>query len=189
MLTELERPEVAPDLISMLADQLRMPSGFAGDAAVEELLSRCIGFAIGFVEKRTGRALVQRRFRFSTWSWDVTGRCALPIGPAVSLEAFALIDAAANCTSFDPALFRIAALGHPPLLVGRDGGALPAIPLDGVAEIDFTAGWGPSWADAPVDLREATILIAAASFERADAEATAPMGALRLLEPYRSVRL
>lgn len=189
MLIQLDHAAIPPALLGALADQLRLPTGFADDAAAEPLLSRCLAFAIAFVEGRSGRALVQRRFRVVTREWDAGGRCRLPIAPVVALDGLAVVDAHAERTAYDPTLFRIDTYVSPPILLARPPVALPAIPEDGVAEIDLTAGYGPGWEDAPVDLREAVILMAAASYEDPRLDAPTPLGVLRLLEPYRQVRL
>ena len=188
MLTELERPEVAPGQIGALAEHLRLPSGFADDAQTEPLLARCLEFAIALVERLSGRAMAQRRFRLSVRNWNAAGRCEVPIAPVRQVDAVCVIDAAAQRVDLDPASVAVDGLCFPGVLSMRDGRGLPPIPAGGLAEIDVTAGFGPDWRDAPVDLREAVLLTAAASFENS-AAAQPPLGALRLLEPYRRLRL
>lgn len=188
MLTELERPAVAPGQIRALAEHLRLPSGFADDAQTEPLLARCLEFATAQVERLSGRAMALRRFRLSVRRWNEAGRCEAPIAPVRQIDSVSLIDAEASRVDLDPASVRIDGLGFPAVLSMRDGRGLPPIPAGGLAEIDLTAGFGPDWRDPPVDLREALLLIAAASFETPEA-GRPPLGALRLLEPYRRLRL
>ena len=187
MLMELERPEVAPGQIGALAEHLRLPSGFADDAQTEPLLARCLSFATALVERMSGRAMALRRFRLTAREWNAAGRCELPIAPVRQVDGFCILDPTAQRFDVDPATLAIDSLCFPGILSSRDGMALPAIPARGVAEIDVTAGFGPDWRDAPVDLREAVLLIAASSFE--EPAAGPPVGALRLLEPYRRLRL
>ncbi|MGF1659370.1 MAG: hypothetical protein ACFCUS_08055 [Rubrimonas sp.] len=188
MLTELERPAVAPGHIGALAERLRLPSGFADDAQTEPLLARCLEFATALVERLSGRAMAQRRFRLSVRRWNVAGRCEIPIAPVRQIEGIGLVDAAALRTDLDVESVQIDGLRFPGVLSARGGGGLPPIPKGGLAEIDMTAGFGPDWRDAPVDLREALLMIAATSFEAPEA-AQPPLGALRLIEPYRRLRL
>ena len=188
MLTELERPEVAPGQIGALAEHLRLPSGFADDGQTEPLLARCLEFATALVERLSGRAMALRRFRLSVRAWSPAGRCDVPIAPVRHIDAVCVIDATAQRIDVDPATVTIDGLRFPGVLSMRDGRGLPPIPAGGLAEIDVTAGFGPDWRDAPVDLREAVLLTAAASFESPDATQP-PLGALRLLDPYRRLRL
>ncbi len=189
MLTQLERPGIGAQQIAELAEHLRLPTGFGDDALVKPMLMRCIEFAIGQIEARTGRALAQRRFRRAARAWDETGRFAIGVLPVTTIDAFALIEADGRREAVDPAQLRIETTVFETFLVAREGRALPPVPSGGSAEIEFCAGYGPDWLDVPVDLRQATLLAAAHAFERPEGDAPEPVGVLRLIEPYRKVRL
>jgi uncharacterized phiE125 gp8 family phage protein len=189
MLMELERPVTSPERIAELADFLRLPSGFGDEAGQGPMLARSIAAAIAFVEERSGRALSQRRFAVRFGGWEEAVRRPMPIGPVRSVESLCVFDRTGARTDVDAGLLRIDALSATAMLSIRHGDAPPPIPPGGYAELVVTAGYGPDWRDAPVDLREATLLMAAESFERRGATAEPPVGVLRLLEPYRRVRL
>jgi uncharacterized phiE125 gp8 family phage protein len=73
------------------------------------------------------------------------------------------------------------------------GSALPSVPLGGVIEITFVAGFSEDWDGLPADLAQAVILLAAHyyenRFESGEGEARLPMGVSCLIERYRTVRL
>ena len=80
-----------------------------------------------------------------------------------------------------------------PCLVGPGGGPLPTIPRDGVAEIEFTAGYGDGAGGVPEALRQAVTLLAAHYHEQRHAAGgrlrEIPHGVAGLISPFRQVRL
>jgi uncharacterized phiE125 gp8 family phage protein len=70
---------------------------------------------------------------------------------------------------------------------------LPHIPPAGKAELRFRAGFGATWDDLPVDLRQAVFLLAAHYYEfrhETDLnEGCMPFGVVSLIERYRVMRL
>ncbi|MGB1209276.1 MAG: head-tail connector protein, partial [Paracoccaceae bacterium] len=67
------------------------------------------------------------------------------------------------------------------------------IPTGGMAQIHFTAGFGPTFGDVPADLRQAVLLLAAHYYEYRDetalSEGCMPFGVTALLARYRKMRL
>jgi len=74
-----------------------------------------------------------------------------------------------------------------------NGACLPAIPMGGVVEITFEAGFAEDWIGLPADLGHAVILLAASYYENRDASrmsgTTMPHAVGALIERYRTVRL
>jgi uncharacterized phiE125 gp8 family phage protein len=101
-------------------------------------------------------------------------------------------DREGNATVIDPARYRLVRDMSRPRLEAV-AGLLPGIPVGGVAEIAFTAGFGPGWADLPVDLAQAVFLLAAQYYETrhegaAQGGAAMPFGVMALIARWRTVR-
>ncbi|MEM9049137.1 MAG: head-tail connector protein [Pseudomonadota bacterium] len=193
MLVELETPVISLAAIRELGDHLHLGSGFADDGSQDALLELYLRTAIAAIERRLGKALLERRFSWTVTKWRAPARQALPIAPIAVVETVRLVSHAGVETVADPVDWALVPDAHSPVLLGTWSRDLPAIAEMGRAEIEFRAGYGADWADIPPDLRQAVLLLAANYYENRSAdegrEGAMPFGVQALIEPFRPVRL
>lgn len=192
MLTELTAVPGAALPVAELRDHLRMGSGFALPEGQEALLESHLRAAMAAIEGRIAKALVRRRFRWVVACWRDPAEVALPLAPVAEIHGVTLVDAADGVVLLPAARWRLVADAHRPRLAGRDG-ALPAVPAEGRAEVEFDAGFGAAWADVPADLRQAVLLLAAEFYEHRHDDGSSgaglPPGVAVLIERWRQVRI
>lgn len=192
LLKEVTPPALNPVPIRELAAQLRLSQGFSDDGSEDALLDLYLRNATAVIETRTGRALVSRAYTFQVGRWDRNGHLHLPIGPVAAIDTFQLIRPGSTITLsegdwvLEPGTQR-------QRITGPGGGALRGLPHGALAELGFSAGYGPSWNEVPEDLRHAVMMLAAHFYENRDGEIEAdnglPFGLTGILERHRTVRL
>jgi uncharacterized phiE125 gp8 family phage protein len=191
MLIELSPPAPDADRVAELCAQLRLPAGAVADPDVAAMLRRLSDAALARVERLTARALARRRFALRVAS--LAEPAAIPVEPAVAVEAVETVDPSGARIAHAPADWRIETATAGARLRHVGTGAAPATPPGGHGEAVIVAGYGPRWADVPAELREAVALLAARAFDDgaagADAAAALPRAVAALVEPYRRVRL
>ncbi|WP_343115788.1 head-tail connector protein [Ostreiculturibacter nitratireducens] len=172
-------------------DHLRLGTGFADLGAQDAALESYLRAAIAAIEGRIGKALISRDYLWTVTHWRGDDEQALPVAPVAAILSLTVLDRDNIGAAIDPTRYRLVQDTHRPKLVAA-GSSLPAIPTGGLAEIVFIAGFGPGWADVPVDLRQAVLLLAAQYYEMrhesAGAEAI-PFGVMALIERWRTVRV
>ena len=193
MLTELEPVPDAALPVAELRDHLKLGTGFADAGAQDGALRAYLRAALAAIEGRIGKALFTRPFRWRIAAWREGDAQPLPLAPVGVIERLALRGADGSEDEVAADRFTLIEDFQRPKLAAR-GAALPLIPADGGAEIVFRAGFGASWAEIPVDLRQAVLLLAARYYEaRHDGSgedaATLPFGVLALIERWRTVRV
>ncbi|MFD2175176.1 head-tail connector protein [Rhodobacter lacus] len=191
----LNEVTAVPDAALPLAefrDHLRLGTGFSDTGAEDVALSAYLRAALAAIEGRTAKALMARDFMLSLTEWRWGDMQTLPIAPVRAVAALRLIDGAGGEVIAPASGWRLVADMARPRLEAR-GAALPAIPTGGRVEIDFTAGFGPAWADLPVDLAQAVFLLAAQYYEfrhdGAGEGGALPFGVSALIERWRTVRM
>ncbi len=169
--------------VAQFKDHLRLGRGFSNDAFQDDLLEGFLRAALAAVEARTSKALLQRAFSWKRELASAVARLELPIAPvrvvdAVGYEGEAPL--AASAWRFVP------------------DAQCPVIEASGVfgigsLQVQFQAGFGPTWADVPADLAQAVMLLAAHYYEFRHETALGggcmPFGVSALIEPHRAVRL
>lgn len=178
--------------IMELREHLRLGKGFADDASQDALLERLLRSAAAVIERRTGKALLQRTFVLTLSAWRGVVREELPRVPAVALSAVRIIDSQSTVSTIPLMRFTIDADAHRPKLHAVSGG-LPTIPVGGKAEIEFDAGYAADWSGVPSDLALAVMMLAAHFHENrhavADSGAPIPYGIESMIEGFRPIRL
>jgi uncharacterized phiE125 gp8 family phage protein len=191
MLTEETPVPVGALPVEEMKHHLRMGSGFADDGLQDGLIEAYLRAAMAAIEGRIGKMLFARRFLWVLDAWRETEQ-ALPVSPVSGLVSVTLVDAAGGEVVVPSGAYRLVPDLHRPRLAGR-GGALPAIPMEGMVKVVFDAGFGAAWTDVPVDLRQAVLLLASEYYEhRHDDDAQAaglPFGVVTLIERWRNVRI
>lgn len=178
--------------ISEFAAHLHLGSGFADDGGQDAVLEAYLRAAIAAIEARIGKALIERSFSWSVTIWRDGCSVGLPIAPVQGIVEVKVIDLVGTETSVPGASYYLEKDSQRPRLVSV-GGLLPSIPAGGSAEVQFQAGFGPAWADIPVDLAQAVFLLAAHYYENRRGEGgrndLMPFGVMALIETYRTVRV
>lgn len=193
ILTEVSAPPSAAVPVRAFADHLKLGSGFADDGSQDAVLELYLRAAMAAIEARLGRVLLAREFSWTLTHWREDSCQGLPVAPIRSVAAVTLVDPDGTETTADPESWSVLRDSVRPRLVGRFGRSLPRIPRAGHAEVRFTAGFGETWPEVPVDLRQAVFLLAAHYYEnRSETAANSgvlPFGVLVLIEAYRATRL
>ena len=185
MLTQITPPAALPVPTDTLADHLRLNTA-APELDETVTLERLIRAATATVERRISGALIMQSWRWRLAAW----RSTLPLSPVAAIEGIEIVDGQGAATSWTGWV-----LGHsaPQRILTRTGESRPSIPVNGHAEITFTAGYGLGWTDVPEDLRHAVALLAAHYYENREAArdplAPLPYGVGGLIAPYRPIRL
>ncbi len=192
MLVEQTSAPAAALPVADFRDHLRLGTGFADEGAEDSLLETFLRAAIAAVEAWTGKALLERDFSLSLMAWRDSRAQTLPVAPVSGIRAVRIIDCLDWEVLVDPAKYRLQQDTHRPALLAR-GACLPTIPPQGSISIDFTAGFGPVWADVPADLAQAVMLLAAYYYEYRHemrvGGAVMPYGVSSLVDRWRNVRL
>ena len=193
ILTEVSAPPSATVPVRAFADHLRLGSGFADDGSQDAVLELYLRAAMAAIEARLGRVLLARDFAWTVTHWREDASQGLPVAPVRSVASVTLVEPDGAETLVDPAAWSVLRDNSRPRLVGRFGRSLPRIPRSGHAEIRFRAGFGESWEEVPVDLRQSVFLLAAHYYgNRSDAgpaTAAMPYSVLVLIEAYRATRI
>ncbi len=192
MLVELTSAPGAVLPVAEFANHLHLGTGFADDGAQNAVLEAYLRASMAAIEARIGKSLITRSFSWQVTAWRAPDAQGLPVAPVQAITAVKLSDRAGVVTLAPPADYYLEKDGQQPRLVAL-GGALPAIPAGGTADIVFDAGFGLAWTDVPVDLAQAVFLLAAHYYaNRGNAgtrEDLMPFGVMALIETHRNVRL
>lgn len=191
MLSEVTPVPTAALPVAEFKDHLRLGTGFADDGAQDALVESYLRAALAAVEGRIGKALMSRDYllELNAWRWPETQ--ALPVAPVAAVLSLTVKDRDGTPDLIDPVRYRLERDAHRPRIVAA-GALLPGIPVGGIAEVVFTAGFGTAWADVPVDLAQAVFLLAAQYHENrheAGAQMAMPFGVMALIERWRTVRV
>lgn len=191
MLNEVTAVPVAALPLADFRDHLRLGTGFADPGAEDAALETYLRAALAAIEARTCKALLARDFMLVLDRWRGEGCQPLPVSPVSAVSLVRMRDRAGVAAVVDPARYRLVRDLARPRLEGV-GGAMPAIPLGGVVEIAFTAGFGAGWSSLPPDLAQAVLLLAAQYYEfrheGVGAGGAMPFGVMALIERWRTVR-
>lgn len=179
--------------VEALKAHLRMGSGFADDGMQDGLIADYLRAAIAAVEGRIGKALLARRFRLTLEYWRKDAAQALPVAPVSEVHSVRFLDRSGAIVVLPSDRYRLRQDAHRPHLVAV-GGNFPQVPMDGVAEIEFEAGFGALWSDIPADLAQAVMLLASEYYEMRHEGgmregAGLPHAVVSLLERWRTVRV
>ena len=171
---------------------LRLGRGFSEDGLQDDVLVSFLQAALAAIEARTGKAILERTFRWSVNAWREAGVQPLPLAPIKAITGVEIVDRTGSRTGVAADSF---------WLEQEPGGgrvrsvatAFPGIPTGGRAEITFVAGFSDAWDLVPADLRQAVLLLAAHYYEYREETSLSrgcmPFGVSSLIERYRSLRL
>ena len=172
-------------------EHLLLGTGFTGSSLQDPVLENYLRAAISAIEARTGKVLLEKQYTWSLSAWRSPCRQALPRAPISTIAEVRVAYGQGAVEVVPAARYRLEQDTHRPALLAT-GSHLPVIPRLGLAEVDFTAGFGPVWADIPPDLEQAVMLLAAHFYENRNAAAgenVMPFGVSSLIQPYRNVRI
>lgn len=190
MLTEVTTVPDAALPVDAFKEFLRLGSGFSTDALQDDLLVATLRAALRAVEQRTGKMLFSRDFQWTASAWREADRQPLPAAPVSEIASVVIRDGDGSEALVSDG-WSLQPDTHRPYLIAK--GALPSIPSGYLAEIVFTAGFGPEWADIPADLKQAVMILAAYYYENRfqpqSNDQSMPLSVAQLIEPYRTVRM
>ncbi|MEM0945813.1 MAG: head-tail connector protein [Pseudomonadota bacterium] len=177
--------------VAAFRDHLRLGTGFADEAVQDAVLERLLRAASGAVERRTGKVLLERSFLWTLNAWRGYAKEELPVGPVTSITELRILSADGVVSVISPVAYGLEPDTHRPVLAARSLG-LPTVPVGGLAEIAFDAGFAADWSGVPDDLAQAVFLLAAHYHENRHETAggaTMPHGVEALIAPWRPMRL
>lgn len=178
--------------IADLRAHLRLGTGFSDDTVQEPVLEPALRAAVAAIEARTGKVLFERGFRWSLPAWRSPARQALPVAPVAAVTSLNTVTRTGDVTAVDLDTVALEQDDHRPVLHAVRG-CLPAIPLHGVAEVTFLAGYALTWAQMPAALAQAVLLLAAHFYEtRHDDghhDGNMPFAVAGLISRFRTVRI
>jgi uncharacterized phiE125 gp8 family phage protein len=185
MLIDLAKPPAPAPAVQDLRARLRLPEGFAIDAEQQRKLEGLVTLALRVIEERTGHALLRRSFVLRSAAWNAEGALFLPRQPLHAIETVEIERESGGRETLTPANWRLTRVR------GETALQLSRAPVDGFAEVRFEAGHAADWSDAPEDLRQAVVEVAATYFEPPISDGGPPLSAAAaaLLAPYRRIRL
>ncbi len=173
-------------------DHLQLGSGFADDGLQDAVLLAQVRAALGAVEGETGKVLLPRVYQYVVTAWRDVARQILPVAPVSAVQSVTITDLNDTSDVVDASRYRLVRDVHAPEVVST-GWALPTIPVGGTAEFVFDAGYGAAWTDAPADLRQAVLMLAAHFYENRSASTekgrALPMGVEALCARHRPLRI
>jgi uncharacterized phiE125 gp8 family phage protein len=156
----------------------------------DAMIERLIAAAREWVESQTGRALISQNWRMTMDAWPEDMTVALIRPPVQAATAVRTFSAEGIASVWAGANYAMSFGAEPQRLVRL----VPAWPMPGRAqmgiEIDLVCGYGALASDVPAALRQAVLLKTAQLYERRGEDPGAdPDEALRLIAPFRTVRL
>ena len=177
--------------VQELKDHLLLGSGFADDGAQDIVLENYLRAAIDAIEARTGKVLLEKQYTWSLTMWRDRECQALPAAPISSIDALRTLDSVGAATLVDANSYGLVPDDHRPAMRALSGN-LATIPSLGSVEIDFTAGYGTAWANVPVSLQQAVLMLAAHYYESRSGAGKSdeiPFGITSLIQKFRNIRL
>lgn len=189
ILTELTSVLTAALPVDQFKAHLRLGTGFADSDLQDELLEAYLRAAISIIEAHAGRILLQKQYSWQLTRWRDAVRQVLPVRPVSAVSAVKLIDLAGDEELADVGDFHFVPDDICPSVEATHA-VLPKLPIGGMVEVIFDAGFGPAWSDIPSDLGQAVLIVATNAYEnRTGAGEAVPVAALSLIAPYRALRL
>lgn len=177
--------------VAAFREHLRLGTGFADDTAQDALLVRLLNAAASSVERRTGKVLLERSFLWTLNAWRGHSKEELPVAPVTAITELRIVDAEGGISVISPVAYGLEPDVHRPVLAARSLG-LPTVPVGGLAEVAFDAGFSSDWDGLPDDLAHAVFLLAAHYHETRHETAggsVMPHGVQTLIAPWRPMRL
>lgn len=191
MLIEQTSVPTAALPVAEFKDHLRLGTGFADDGTQDALVASYLRAAMAAIEGRIGKSLITRDFLLTLNCWRWPESQALPTAPVSAILSVTVMDRAGVPNLIDPARYRLERDSQRPKIVA-EGALLPGLPVGGSVDVVFAAGFGPAWANVPVDLAQAVFLLAAQYHENrhepGERMSTMPFGVMALIERWRTVR-
>lgn len=178
--------------IAEFKEYLRLGSGFTDDNVQDAYLETCLRAAMGAIEARTTKVLIERSFDYTFLQYrEERGGMLMPISPLVYLNQFLVYDRDGASVSYSKNDFQLVDDAQRPVLQAKTG-SLPTIPAQGWAMLRFLAGYG-AWVDVPENLQQAMLVLAAHFYENRDTMVNGggqmPLAVAALLAPFQRVRM
>lgn len=178
--------------VAEFRDHLQLGSGFADDGLQDAVLTSQLRAALVAIEGETGKALLPRTYLYVVTAWWDQSCQALPVAPVSAIQSFTIVNLKGDADLVEAGSYRLRPDTHAPALVAN-AWSLPTIPVGGTAKIVFDAGYGPDWADAPADLRQAVLMLATHYYENRSAVGARslpmPSGPAAIVARHKPIRI
>ena len=156
------------------------------------MIRRWARAALVAIETDVGKAILPRTYQYVVTAWWDPSRQSLPVAPVSAVQSLTITGLGGSETLVSPDAYRLERDAHVPL-VAANGWSLPTIPVGGTAEIVFDAGYGAGWAEAPSDLRQAVLMLAAHFYDNRAVAGTRtlsmPAGPAAICKRHKPIRL
>ncbi len=171
---------------------LRLGTGFGSETTQDEVLAGFLRAAISAIEARTGKILMTRSFSWTLSFWRDRDAQGLPLAPITSITRVAVIERGGAQVEVPDTQYWLEQDSQRPRLRAASS-CLPQIPTGGSVVIEFEAGFGPGWGNAPSDLKQAVMMLATHYYEYRHetslGDGCMPFGVTSLIERYKVMRL
>ena len=131
MLTEVTSVLSADLPVQALKDHLRLGTGFSDGNMQDALIESYLRAALSAIEGRTGKALMQRRFRLVLEDWRDGSEQTLPVAPVSAIVAVTLFDVVNAATVLDTTTYRLVVDTQRPKLAAVGYLHCAIVPTDG----------------------------------------------------------
>lgn len=181
-------PAVEPVTLVEVKTHLRL----AHDSE-DELLASLVRAARDDVERATGIAMIEQRWRLVRDGWPCDGRVPLMRHPVREILSVTLFGSEGEASVMDPSDYLLDNISRPARL-RFERRPEPFRAMNGM-EIDFVAGFGEAGTDVPDLLKRAMLMLVGhwhefrAAFGGDRQQASYPAGYERLIASYRDRRL
>ena len=173
-------------------DHLQLGSGFADDGLQDPVLLSQLRAALVAIEAETGKVILPRTYKYVVTAWWNAARQTLPVAPVSAIQSLTITNLGGGEDVASTEDYRLVRDAHAPCLVSNVW-SLPVIPVGGTAEIVFDAGYGLGWSDAPADLRQAILMLAAHYYENraasGDRAFRMPSGPAAICARHKPIRI
>ena len=178
--------------VAEFRNHLQLGTGFADDGLQDAVLLVQLRAALVAIEADVGKAILPRTYQYVVTAWWDPSRQSLPVAPVSAVQSLTITGLGGSETLVSPDAYRLERDAHVPL-VAANGWSLPTIPVGGTAEIVFDAGYGAGWAEAPSDLRQAVLMLAAHFYDNRAVAGTRtlsmPAGPAAICKRHKPIRL
>lgn len=137
-------------------------------------------------ERYLNRALNTQTIKLELDEWNVK-RIELPRPPLISVSSIVTVDEDDSTTTYSTDNYYYVTTHEPGYVVIKNDSSVPINETrkTGGFRITYTAGYGNSASDVPIDIRTAMLLWATAIYEKRDLQGEPPPDAKELLGIYR----
>ncbi|CUH87445.1 Phage gp6-like head-tail connector protein [Phaeobacter sp. CECT 5382] len=184
-------PDAALPLEAFKA-HLRLGTGFGESGLQDTVLIGFLRASLAAIEKRTGKALLQRDFLWSVTRLRRLDVIEMPLAPVTGIVSLKKVADQNGETALNTSDFWLEQDSQTPRLHSKCG-SFTALATGTHLEVGFTGGMAADWDALPSDMAQAVLMLAAHYYEYREDTALhggcMPFGVASLIERYRLLRI